>query len=346
MLLPVSVYLIPSFDLIGWLLSFFPSSFIFISLCGALVVLVLVFPSRLSCTVYMNGCLSCPTRIICGCPLLISLLFVFCFLVFSSESLPGDDVLCRLLSRPLPSVCFLPCLFVLFWISPTVFVPGLFCCNFVYLVTTGFVADQLKMWDKQQRVRFCVILCHFCVLFPFVFLRYRLIRYGFCSSFIILFHLNAVSFSSLRVFISLCVASVVLALVFMPGLYSAAYRAASVAYPAEEPFMWLPFVCFFCLCFLFFFFWSWRRPLLTTFLSVLFCLFSLLISERILGLIWLSSVYLVTTAGFVADQLMWNEQQTNKNNIICLNIKLQLAFCWCSRVPQVRSCTMFVLVLY
>ena len=35
---------------------------------------------------------------------------VFCFypLVFSpSESLPGKDVLCRLLPRPLPSVCFL-----------------------------------------------------------------------------------------------------------------------------------------------------------------------------------------------------------------------------------------------
>ena len=35
-------------------------------------------------------------------------LFVFCFWIFSSESLPCDDVLYRLLSRPLPSVCFLP----------------------------------------------------------------------------------------------------------------------------------------------------------------------------------------------------------------------------------------------
>ena len=34
--------------------------------------------------------------------------FCFCSLVFSpSESLPGKDVLCRLLPRPLPSVCFL-----------------------------------------------------------------------------------------------------------------------------------------------------------------------------------------------------------------------------------------------
>ena len=34
--------------------------------------------------------------------------FCFCSLIFSpSESLPGKDVLCRLLPRPLPSVCFL-----------------------------------------------------------------------------------------------------------------------------------------------------------------------------------------------------------------------------------------------
>ena len=46
-------------------------------------------------------------------------------------------------------------------------------------------------------------------------------------------------------------------------------------------------------------------PLLATFfLTVLFCLLLLLISERIPGLIWFGSVYLVTTAGFVADQLM------------------------------------------
>ena len=37
------------------------------------------------------------------------------------------------------------------------------------------------------------------------------------------------SFSSNCVFISLCVASVALALVFMPGLYSAAYKAVSLA---------------------------------------------------------------------------------------------------------------------
>ena len=49
---------------------------------------------------------------------------------------------------------------------------------------------------------------------------------------------------------------------------------------------------------------SRQYPVLATFLSVLFFLISLLISERIPGMIWLGSVYLVTTAGFVADQLM------------------------------------------
>ena len=70
--------------------------------------------------------------------------FCFCSLVFSpSESLPGKDVLCRLLPRPLPSVCFL---FFSFLSFPTVFAPNLFWCNFLYLVTTaGFVADQLIM---------------------------------------------------------------------------------------------------------------------------------------------------------------------------------------------------------
>ena len=74
---------------------------------------------------------------------LVYLAFVSWF--FPPESLPGDDALCRLLPRPLPSVCFFPVsYFVCFF--PTVFVPDLFWCNFLYLVTTaGFVADQLIM---------------------------------------------------------------------------------------------------------------------------------------------------------------------------------------------------------
>ena len=119
----------------------------FIPLCGALLVLVLALSSYVGCFVLLinvYGCLSCPMRII-WLPWFISLLF----LAFSPpESLPGDDVLCRLLPRPLPSVCFLPCLFVLFCFVffPTVFVPDLFWCKFFYLETTaGFVADQLIM---------------------------------------------------------------------------------------------------------------------------------------------------------------------------------------------------------
>ena len=55
----------------------------FIPLCGALVVLALALSSYLGCLallIYVCGCLSCPTRIICGCPGL----FRVCFLVFPS----------------------------------------------------------------------------------------------------------------------------------------------------------------------------------------------------------------------------------------------------------------------
>ena len=72
------------------------------------LLLVLALSSYLGCLapfIYVYGCLSCPTHIICGCPGLVC----FCPLGFFSlsESLPGKDVLCRLLPRPLPSVCFL-----------------------------------------------------------------------------------------------------------------------------------------------------------------------------------------------------------------------------------------------
>ena len=84
----------------------------------------------------------CPSRIICGCHLCVFVCFYCSFLVFSSESLSGHDVLCRLLSRPLTSACF-PC-FCSF--SPAVFVTGLFWFGPVYFVTTiGFVADQLRL---------------------------------------------------------------------------------------------------------------------------------------------------------------------------------------------------------
>ena len=84
-----SLCLLTSFFYLISLLSPFPSPFIFISLCDALVVLVLVFLSGLSCTAHMDGSLSYPTRITCirGCPLFISLLFVFCLSFVSWFSL-------------------------------------------------------------------------------------------------------------------------------------------------------------------------------------------------------------------------------------------------------------------
>ena len=137
MLLLVSVLPLSLFNLIVVPLSLLLH---FISLCGALVVLVFLY--GVPCTAYMVSFLT--LRVLYG---VVLGLFRFCFLAFPPESLPRDDVLCRLLPRPLPSVCFLLCLFVLFWGGggvPTVFVPDLFWCNFLYLVTTaGFVADQL-----------------------------------------------------------------------------------------------------------------------------------------------------------------------------------------------------------
>ena len=106
-----------------------------------------IYTSDTHCFVSLSG-LSCTTYICIWLPFLpyayhmwLPWFVLFLFLGFSPpESLPGDDVLCRLLSRPLPSVCFL------FFSFPTVFVPNLFWCNFLYLVTTaGFVADQLIM---------------------------------------------------------------------------------------------------------------------------------------------------------------------------------------------------------
>ena len=109
---------------------------------------------------------------------------------------------------------------------------------------------------------------------------------------------------SIGVFISLCVASVALALIFMPGLYSTAYRATFPAFYAVTSSLFLLSVCF-CLCFLFLFLFFVNRDGVLCWLlscppsSVCFpCLSS------IPGLIWFGSVYLVTTAGFVADQLM------------------------------------------
>ena len=69
---------------------------------------------------------------------------------------------------------------------------------------------------------------------------------------IFLFPLIVVSFSPSVFFISLCVASVALALVFMPGLYPTAYRVTFPAFfYAAASSLFLLSVCF-CLCFLFY----------------------------------------------------------------------------------------------
>ena len=59
---------------------------------------------------------------------------------------------------------------------------------------------------------------------------------------ILLFHLIVVPFSSICVLISLCVASVAVALVFMAGSYSTAYSATFPAFYAAASSLFLLFV--------------------------------------------------------------------------------------------------------
>ena len=71
-------------------------------------------------------------------------------------------------ARFLLSAFFPDCLSYLDLFFPAMFVLDLFWCNFLYLVTAaGFIADQLIMRNKQQRV--CATLCHFGILFSLVF---------------------------------------------------------------------------------------------------------------------------------------------------------------------------------
>ena len=66
--------------------------------------------------------------------------------------------------------------------------------------------------------------------------------------------------------------------------------------------MRLALVCFYCLCVFVYVLYFIAMSFAGYFLPVLFCMLSMLISDS--RLIWFGSVYLVTTAGFVADQLM------------------------------------------
>ena len=122
---------------------------------------------------------------------------------------------------------------------------------------------------------------------------------------IILFHLIVVSFSP-SVFLFHCVVSVALALalVFMPGLYSTAYRATFPAFYAVASSLFLLFVWFVCVFFFFVFVFVYRDDVVCWLLSCLFSSVCFPCLPPISGMIWLGSVYLVTTAGFVVDQLM------------------------------------------
>ena len=107
MLFPVSIYLILLFDLINVPLTL---SFVFILLCGAFLVFILVFLSGLSSAAHMIASLVNPAEEVVFLALRVIYVAVLCFFDLSFKSFPGDDVFCRLLSRPLPYVGF-PCLF-------------------------------------------------------------------------------------------------------------------------------------------------------------------------------------------------------------------------------------------
>ena len=78
------------------------------------------------------------------------------FIFYFSESLPGDDVPCRLLSCLLPSGCFpLP---VSFFSDR---VPRLLLVGYVYLVSTTGSAEDQFMWDNNN-------ICDFVLFWLFV----------------------------------------------------------------------------------------------------------------------------------------------------------------------------------
>ena len=81
--------------------------------------------------------------------------------VFSFMSLPGDDALCWIPSCPLPSVCFPPTVYPVWF--------GSVCL----MTTAGFVAGVIL---------FCSSFC--CCFYSVFFLRYRGVRFGSCSCFI------------------------------------------------------------------------------------------------------------------------------------------------------------------
>ena len=115
---------------------------------------------------------------------------------------------------------------------------------------------------------------------------------------ILLFPLIVVSFSPSVFIFSLCVASVTLPLSSCLGCISPLIRLPSLRFYAVAFSLFLLSVRF-CLCFLFH-----RDDVLCWLLSCPFSFVCFPCLSPIPGLIWFGSVYLGTTAGFVADQLM------------------------------------------
>ena len=152
---------------------------------------------------------------------------------------------------------------------------------------------------------------------------------------ILLFPLIVVSFSP-SVFLFRCVLHP-LPLSSCLGCIPPLIGLPSLRFYAVCSSLFLLSVCF-CLCFLFY-----RDDVLCWLLpcpsfSVCFpCL------SPIPGLIWFGSVYLVTTAGFVADQLMWENNNNNCISIIdaCFYkcISVSRACCFVTLRPFISSMT-------
>ena len=120
---------------------------------------------------------------------------------------------------------------------------------------------------------------------------------------ILLFHLIVVSFSPSVFFFRCVLHPLPLPLSSCLGCIPPLIRLPFLR------FVWLSLVCFYCLCdfvcvFYLFIYFAYRDDVLCWLLSCPFSSVCFPCLSPISGLIWFGNVYLVTTAGFVADQLM------------------------------------------
>ena len=123
-------------------------------------------------------------------------------------------------------------------------------------------------------------------------------------------------------FISLCVAPVALAIVFMPGLYPTAYRATFLAF-----FMRLALVCFYCLSvFVYVLYFIATMSFAGYFLSVLFCLLSMLISDSRFDLVWFR---LSCDHGWIRSGSVNVRKQQQQQHQMLLRLSLLAHGPWC-----------------